>query len=537
MTRTGGQLLAAQLVNEGVRHIFGVPGVQLDHAVDGLAGVTDRITFLNTRHEQGAAYAADGYARSGDNVGVCMVVPGPGLLNAAAALSTAYACNSRVVCISGQIPSRTIGKNFGMLHEIPEQSRLLDSFTKWHALATSADEIPELVNEAFAQVRSGRPRPVAVEIPPDLLAAQSAASPRAAATPAAAIMPQADSLEQAVHWLREAKRPVLYTGGGVLAGRASEQLRLLAERLSAPVVMTANGRGALPQSHRLALTTLAGRAVLPTADVVLAIGTRWINGAGASPKVGESTRVILANVDAGDFAPPRTPGLTLLGDARATIEALLDRLGPGTSVGIPQADLAAATAGAETRMRAVQPQYDFVAALRDAIPDDGILVNELTQVGYLARIAYRVEGAGTLIGPGYQGTLGYGFPTSLGVKVANPDRAVVSISGDGGFSFGFQELSTMKKYGIGVVAVVFNDGAFGNVRRTQAEDFDGRFLGTDLVDPDYLKLADAFGLPATRVDTPDGLRSALAAAVASGAGTLIEVQVPDDLPSAWDIIL
>src|SRR6266851_2724178 len=170
---TGGEALAQQLVREGVRQIFGVPGVQLDFAVDGLAKMSNKIAYWNTRHEQSTSYMADGYARASGQIGVCMVVPGPGLLNALAGIVTAYACSSRVLCIAGQIPSTAIGRGLGMLHEIPDQSRILGALTKWSRCATSPAEVPGLVHEAIRQLRSGRPQPVGLEIPPDVLQAQA----------------------------------------------------------------------------------------------------------------------------------------------------------------------------------------------------------------------------------------------------------------------------------------------------------------------------------------------------------------------------
>ncbi|MGH3586652.1 MAG: thiamine pyrophosphate-binding protein, partial [Pseudonocardia sp.] len=207
---SGGDALARQLAHEGVTDMFGVPGVQLDHAVDGLAKVADRIRFHNTRHEQAAAYLADGYARTTGRPGVCMVVPGPGLLNAAAALSTAYACSSPVLCIVGQIPSATIGRGLGMLHEVPEQSATLRTVTKWTGIARTPAEIPRLVHDAMRELRSGRPRPVGIEIPPDVLAATAdieLVDPDPATAPVA---PDAEAIRRAVALLAGAARPVFY---------------------------------------------------------------------------------------------------------------------------------------------------------------------------------------------------------------------------------------------------------------------------------------------------------------------------------------
>ncbi|HEY3061014.1 MAG TPA: thiamine pyrophosphate-dependent enzyme [Chloroflexota bacterium] len=525
MPITGGEALARQLVHEGVRHVFGVPGVQLDYAVDGLARVADQLTYVNTRHEQAAAYMADGYARTTGEPGVCMVVPGPGLLNALAGVVTAYACSSRVLCIAGQIPSNTIGRALGMLHEIPEQSHILRALTKWSGYAASATEVPSLVNEAFRQLRSGRARPVGLEVPPDILQATAEADLLPAAQREIPLRPDSALLRQAAALVAHAQRPVLYVGGGVVAGDASQSLRALAERLEAPVVMSTNGRGALDDRHPLALTSMPGREVLATADVVLAVGTRFLNGQ-QQQTLADGAQLILLNLEARDLGEPRSPTVALHGDAGATLDALLgelDGLGPRSS---RKAELAALREWAGSVLAQMQPQYSWVRALRAALPEDGIFVNEFTQVGYMSQVAFPVYGPRTYVAPGYQGTLGYGFPTALGAKVANPDRPVLCITGDGGFGWGLAELSTARKYGIGLITVVFNDGAYGNVRRAQVEQFGGRVLGTDLVNPDFVRLAESFGVRGMRASTPGELEGLLRETLATGhEPVLIDVPV------------
>jgi acetolactate synthase-1/2/3 large subunit len=533
---TGGEALARQLVNEGVRHIFGVPGVQLDNAMDGLAQVADRIDFIGTRHEQAGAYMADGYARSTGDIGVCMVVPGPGLLNATAALATAYACSSPVLCIVGQIPSRNIGLGLGMLHEIDNQSGILDSVTKWHAMARTPGEVPGLVREAVRQLRTGRPRPVAVEIPPDVLAARAPlALVDPAGDPGTPTAPDAQLVERAAQLLRGARRPAIWTGWGVQAADGSEALRELAEALEAPVIMGRSGRGSLSDHHHLALNGLGGRRVLPETDVLLVVGSRFVTMGGQSVATPEGTRVILVNADERDLAGPRTPDVAIHGDARLTLAALRDALADRPAPASRRAELDEVRAWADEQLVPIEPQRSWLGALRAALPSDGIFVNELTQVGYAARVGFPSYAPRTMISPGYQGTLGYGFPTALGVKVGNPDRAVVSVTGDGGFGWGLAELATARKYDIGLVTVVFSDGAFGNVRRTQKEDFDGRYIATDLVNPDFIKLADAFGVTGHRVGSPDELRSTMDKAFAQNQPTLIEVPV-GEMPSVWHLI-
>lgn len=529
MMKTGGELLAEQLLAEGVQTVFGVPGIQLDYAVDGLAQRQNDICFISARHEQGAAYMADGYARVADRPGVCMVVPGPGLLNAGAALSTAYATNSRMVCIAGQIPSRTIGQGLGMLHEIPGQSELLASLTKWSGIARAPEEIPSLVREAFHQVSSGRPRPVGIEIPPDVLKATTSA-PTAAAGPGAPTQPDALEIFRAAELLRSASRPVIYAGGGVRDVGTSKALQALAEALGAPVVMSRNGRGALSDRHPLALRRLAGTRMLQEADVVLSVGSRFITNEGKPVVYRGRHKLIALNADPADTAGPRDFDVTIIADARLGLEALTAELPGGAS----QPDLQEVRSWEQDQLAQLAPQLGWLKAIRMALPDDGVLVEELTQVGYAARMAYPVYEAGTYVTPGYQGTLGYGFPTGLGVKLGKPESPVVSINGDGGFGWSLQELSTAAKHGIGLITVVFTNNAFGNVQRIQQETF-GRNLGVDLANPDFMALARSFSVTAERIETPEGLGAAIRNAEGANAPLLLEVPV-GDMPSPWNLL-
>jgi len=533
--RTGGHALALQLAAHGVTHVFGVPGQQLYHALDGLAMV-DTIQFVSTRHEQTAGYMADGYARSTGREGVCLVVPGPGLLNAMAALATAYACSSPVLCIVGQIPSEAIGKGRGLLHEVPNQSGLLDSVTKWHALVHSADEIAPLVDEAFRQLRSGRPQPVALEIPPDVLAAAALATlPGVKLDSVLRATPEPGALDAAAALLREARRPAIYAGGGVHAADASEELRRLAELLQAPVVMSRSGMGAISLRHPLAASKLAGRRLLPEADVVLAVGSRFRTYSGVGGPSGATGRVIQLDADPAALRSRSEGDVRLLGDARLGLTALLDRLGGMPERPSRSAEVQTARAWADEQLATLEPQISYLRALRRALPDDAILVSELTQVAYVVRIGFEFVQPRTNLTPGYQGTLGFGFPAALGAKLGNPARAVVSLSGDGGFGYCLAELATARQYGIAVVAVVFNDFAYGNVQRDLEEMFEGRSLGTKLVNPDFVALAAAFGVRGVRVTGADELAVAVEQAVALDEPALIEVPV-GPMSDPWPLL-
>jgi acetolactate synthase I/II/III large subunit len=530
---TGGQALVQSLEKEGLATLFGLPGVQLDWAYDALYEARDRIDVVHTRHEQATAYMADGYARTTGKIGACMVVPGPGLLNASAALSTAYACSSPVLCVAGQIPTGAIDKGYGMLHEVNHQHELMGSFAKWVGRAERPSAVPGVVREAFRQLRTGRPRPVGVEAPADMLQVtedvtllEPAAAERSAGDP--------DLLRQAAELLRAAERPLIYSGGGTLMAGAWDELRALAEMLEAPVVMSTDGRGALSDRHYLAHTGLSGMRLLPQADVVLAVGTRFFQPAVAWG-IPPGATVIRVDIDAEEIARHGAPTVGIVGDARGALAALRDLLDGASRRPSREAELRAAREQATALLAPIQPQAAYSAAIRAALPDDGIVVADLTQVAFFATLGFPVYCPRTFIGPGYQGTLGSGFATALGAQVGSPDKKVVALMGDGGFMYNVQELATMRQRHLNVVAIVFNDNAYGNVRRIQREAFAGHVIAADLVNPDFVALAESFGVRGLRVDAPDALRSVLGDALAANESVLIEVAV-GEMPSAWHLV-
>lgn len=529
---TGGQALVAQLRREGVETIFGLPGVQLDWAFDALYAHRDHIRVVHTRHEQACSYMADGYARTTGKVGACLVVPGPGLLNATAGLSTAYACSSPVLCISGQIQSDLIGVGRGLLHEINDQLEMIGSVTKWAARAMSPAEVPGIVREAFRQLRTGRSRPVEIEIPPDILQAEGDVElldplpiERSAGDP--------DLLAQAATLLRSARHPLIFAGGGVFGAEAWDEVRQLAESLQAPVVMTRNGRGVLSDRHYLALNSIAGRRLLPEADVVLAVGTRFVESVqwGLPP----AANVIHVDVDEAEVGRNFRPAVGVVGDAKLALTRILEQV-DGAARPSREAELTVLKNEVSDLLFEIQPQAAYAEALRAALPADGILINESTQVGYFSNVGFPVYEPRTMITSGYQGTLGYGFATALGAQVGNPDKKVLSINGDGGFMYNVQELSTMKAHGINLVTVVFNDNAFGNVKRIQQETFNGRTIASDLYNPDFVRLAESFGIAGMRARTPDELEGSLREAFASNQPVLIEAPV-SQMPGMWHLLM
>ena len=511
--------------DRAVEVVFGLPGVQLDWAFDALYAARDVVRLYHTRHEQAVSYMADGYARTTGRVGVCLVVPGPGLLNATAGLATAYACSSPVLCVTGQIPSKEIGGGRGLLHEIRDQLGAVRSVTKWAARAERPADVPGVVGEAFRQLLTGRPRPVVIEIPPDVLQAAAEVAP-AARVAARALEADPELIGRAAKALGASERPIIFAGGGVLRAAAWAPLRRLAEQLEAPVVMTENGKGALSARHGLALPMVAASEVTPAADVVLAVGTRFYQPARSDWGPRPDQTLIQVDIDRDEIGRNCPVSLGIHADARWALDALDGAVGRHNRRRPSRRDeLAAAKAAAEARLDSLQPQAAYGAAIRDALPDDGILVSEMTQVGYWANAGFPAYEPRTYLTSGYQGTLGHGLANAIGAQAGAPGRRVVSINGDGGFMYNVQELSTMVRHRLNVVAVVFNDGAFGNVLRMQREAFGGRTIGSDLLNPDFVRLAEAFGIDGARVDGPQALRRALEQALARDRPAVIEVPI------------
>jgi acetolactate synthase-1/2/3 large subunit len=530
---TGGQAIARSLEQEGVEVVFGLPGVQLDWLFDAFFEVKDALRVYHTRHEQATAYMADGYARTTGRVGVCAVVPGPGLLNASAALATAYACSSPVLCLTGQVGSPAIGKDLGMLHEIPHQDRVLESLTKWSARVLEPKQIPAAIRDALQQARSGRPRPVALEVPPDVL---QGAEDVLLVDPAPVDKSAGDpwQLKMAAALLHASRRPVIYSGGGTLAAEAWDELREIAELLEAPVVMSVDGRGALSDRHDLAHTGVTGQALVREADVVLGIGTRFWQPArvwGFAP----GAKIIRVDADPAEVTRYQPLEVGIVGDAKLVLAGLREHLHGIATRPSRRTELRALKLAAHAELQRFEPQAAFAQAIRAALPDDGITVNDLTQVTFFATVGFPVYAPRSFIGPGYQGTLGSAFPTALGAQVGNPDRAVLAIAGDGGYLYAIAELATQRQHRLPVVSVVFNDGAFGNVKRTQELAFGGRLIASELSNPDFVALARAFGVDAECVHTPAQLEGALRSALSARAPALIEVLV-GPMSNVWPVI-
>jgi acetolactate synthase-1/2/3 large subunit len=529
---TTAEAVVATLLANGVDTLFALPGVHNDQLFDAARKASDRMRVIHPRHEQTAAYMALGAALVTGKPQAFAVVPGPGILNASAALLLAYAMGAPVIALAGQIPSFAIDQGHGHLHEIHDQIGLLRHITKQAGRIRSPQEASVRVAQAIAVATSGRTGPVALECAIDTWGEAAEVSLSA---PIVIERPCADpaTIAAAADLLVKARRPLIVVGGGALD--AGPEVQAMAELLQAPVSSFRRGRGVIPTNHPLAVSFTEGHGLWKTADVVLAVGTRlyWQQ---ANWGVDDGLAVIRLDIDPEEIGRYRRPACGLLGDAAVTLRALVAELRARGGSWMPNPELPAVRAAFAERLGRQEPPMAFVRAIRAALPEDGIYVEEVTQVGFASRLAMPVHAPRTFLSPGYQDTLGWGYGTALGAQAAAPGRKVVLATGDGGFMFQAAELATAMHHRLPVVVVVFDDGAFGNVRRIQAQQYGNRLIASDLTNPDFVRFAESFGMAAFRATTPGGLEQALRKAFALNAPALVNVPV-GEMPSPWDMIL
>jgi acetolactate synthase-1/2/3 large subunit len=520
---TGGEAIVQSLLLHGVDTVFGIPGVQTYHLFDAFARAGDRIKVIGPRHEQTTAYMAFGYAKSTGKVGVYSVVPGPGMLNSTAALCSAYGASAPILCLTGQVPSDFIGSGKGHLHELPDQLATLRTLTKWAARIDHPSQAPELVAEAFRQMQTGRPRPAALEMPWDVFGMQAPVQLMGPPAAYPSVEPDPDAIAHAVELLMHARNPLIMVGSGAQHGSA--EVRALAEQIQAPVVPFRGGRGVVSDEHPLGFTCASGFKRWRETDVLIGIGSRlelqWFRWPDQPPGL----KIINIDIDPAQTARIK-PTVAVVGDAKDAVARLV---AAAQRAGLQRAsrreEFDAVKNAARAEIRKIQPHIEYLDVIRQVLPRDGFFVEEICQAGFTSYYGFPVYEPRTFVTCGHQGTLGFGFPTALGVKVGNPDKAVVAIAGDGGFLFGLQDLATAVQYGINLVTIVFNNNAYGNVLRDQQRLFDGRLIGAELRNPDFVKVAEGFGMAACRVATPAQLKPALQRALGADAPALIEVTV------------
>lgn len=507
-----GQYLIDALVARDVRYVFGIPGVHNLELYRGLAA--SPIHHVSGRHEQGLGFMADGYARVSGQPGVCFTITGPGVTNITTAMGQAYGDSVPLLVISSQ-NRRGEGHGCGFLHELPDQRALAAGVAAASFSVQEPADLPEALVEAFALFASGRPRPVYIEIPLDVLAADASDLP----PPQWRITPKraAGSLERAAELLRGARRPVILVGGGAI--RAAARVRQLAERLDAPVVMTANARGSLPPEHPLAVAMSPMlspvRALVAEADVVLAVGTEFgptdysIDLKADFPNPAQLIRI---DIDPQQLTRGATPLVGLCGDAEATLESLaaLD-LGPVKAAGgatRAAATRAAALAAIEKFSPSLRQHLDVLDLIRDTVPS-ALLVGDSTQLVYAGNLGYNARSPGSWFNSatGY-GTLGYALPASTGASLAAPDRPVICLVGDGGIQFTLSEFATLRDVSAWSAVIIWNNQGYGEIRNSMiAVGIEPE--GVDVRPPEFEHIARAYGYAHRKITSRDALAAAL----------------------------
>jgi len=527
--RTGGQWVVDALAAEGVRHVFGIPGVHNLAIYDALIRQS-AIRHILARHEQGAAFMADGYARASGRPGVLAVTTGPGATNALTPLVESFATSQPVLAIMSDIPAALIGRQLGALHEVSNQIDCFRPVTRWAETVREGPAIAPAVQRAFERFRSARPGPVALSIPTDLLMAPTAG----ALHPPRGARPRCDAalITRAADLLRGARRPLLIAGGGVVAAGAGDHVRALSRRLHAPVLTTVMGRGTLPETDPLWLgvlpNRLASQAALEAADVILAVGCRFAHRSTKGLLLNLNFRteqaLIHLDLDPEEIGRQHTAAIGIVGDARDGLAGLLAALGKEAAVS--QWDWAALARERGARWARWTETVDrLIHILRDALAPDAIMVNDQTGLNYWMEWHYPVLAPRTFLYPVGSATLGYAVPAAIGAAVAEPRRQVVAVVGDGGFLFSVNELATAAKYSLPIVFLVLNDNRYGAIKYLQEEMFAGRWGETELANPDFPALARAFGLEGRRVERVEDLPGALEKALTHEGPTVLELPV------------
>jgi acetolactate synthase I/II/III large subunit len=530
---TTAEATVATLIGHGLDTVYALPGIHNDHLFDACQRAGEFLRVVHTRHEQGAAYMALGAALATGKLQAYSVVPGPGLLNSGAALLTAYGMNAPVLAMIGQIPAAAIGRREGHLHEIRDQAGLIARLVDHSSHIDGPLDASLKIAKAIQSMRRGRPGPAAIECAIDVWGRRGRVSGIVLPSPARPPKIDDDKVRAAAKVLGRSKRVLIVVGGG--AQDASPEVTLLSRMLQAPVLAYRRGRGVLDSRDPLSVTLPLGRELWAEADAVLAVGTRLFN---PLRQWGVDKNLQIVRVDSDPEEPARLykPKVALIGDAAPVLRKLIDELLKFNMRRASRREEMLERQGKlRERLAKLAPQLAFLEGIRAELPEDGIYVDEVTQIGFAARLAFPVYKPRTFLSPGYQDNLGWGYATALGAQHARPDVSVLSINGDGGFLYTGNELATAVRHQIPLVAMIFVDGAFGNVRRIQQEQFGNRLIASDLANPDFVKYAESFGAVGRRARTPKEVRAVLRESFARREPALIEIPV-GPLPSPWEFI-
>lgn len=533
---TASRFIVESLYATGIHAVFGLPGV---HALGLWDAVRQsQMRYVGFRHEQAAAHAADGYGRLTGKPGVVLLSTGPGALNALSALAEAYVSSSPVLAITSAIPSRLAGQGKGFLHEAKDLGPAFAAVTRFAERAATVDAIPALLQRALDAATGSRPGPALIEIPVDFLDQPLRAEPVSATH--IEIAPQDSEIEEAAMLASLAARPLIWAGGGVLRSRAELQLRRVAELLQAPVVTTFMGKGALPEDHPLAIGALVRQpevaSLVREADLLFAVGTRFSGMSTGNWKLELPAQLIQIDIDPEELGRNYPLRLGIVADARLALAALGDalekRIDSPRRARTEEANQIRRAAFARARSEGPR-EMALLEAVREAVDPGITTVHDMTVASYWAWGFFEVTEPGTFHSPYGYASLGFSFPAAIGMVAADPSKPVVAFSGDGGFQYHERELSTVAEHKLPVVALVFNDRAWGVLKSFSQARY-GNTFGLDLPGPDFVALAEAHGVAGHRVFEPEELKNTLRRALEEGGPHLIEVPYTWGLPPPAD---
>ena len=523
---TCGEALVKLLESYGVDTVFGIPGVHTLELYRGLA--KSNIRHILPRHEQGAGFMADGYARVSGKPGVCILISGPGVTNAATALGQAYADSIPILLISSVTPTHSLGKGWGLLHEITDQQAVTSPLTAFSSTIMSPDETPELIGEAFSIFASSRPRPVHISIPVDVISQPTEADWSVGEAPARP-MPDPEAIQRAVDLLLKAQRPVIFLGGGAI--NAQGNLTDLVEYLNAAVVCTNAGKGIVPDLHPLSLGASSSQSATrkylsEQADVILAIGTELSQTDTWVERLRFKGKLIRVDIEAAQIDNHYPADIGIIADAGFAVEALLRALRKRDVT--PSPDNVEQTL-ANIRQQALEPRtaiekqhQTLLKALRKALPKESIVVGDSTQLVYTSTFSFPVEQPRSWLYPAGYCPLGHALPMVIGAKLAAPNRPAVALVGDGGFMFTVQEVATGVELELPLPIILWINDGFGQIRDGM-ESRGIRPIGTSHQRLNYASLAEAFGSRWEAPDSLDAFGNSITNALEAQVPTLIEV--------------
>ncbi|MBS0373824.1 MAG: 5-guanidino-2-oxopentanoate decarboxylase [Proteobacteria bacterium] len=523
---TCGEAVMKLLAGYGVDTVFGMAGTMTIDLYRGFAAAG--IRHVQCRNEQGASLMADGYARATGRPGVCTIIAGPGVTNAATGIAQAYSDSQPMLVLSGASATLSHGKGWGAIHEIGDQAAVTSEFTALSAMVRHPEEVPELLARAFGVFRSSRPRPVHLSLPRDVLPlpVEGEWQPRRSPTRP---MPDPAAIEEAAELLARARQPLIFVGGG--AAGAGAPLAAVAERLGAPVLASNAGKGVLPSSHPLSLgcslLQAASQRALADADVVLLVASEVAMGDTFVPRLEIPGRLVRIDIDPGELTSVYAAAVPILSDARAALAALADALARRTPV--------STRAAGEARVRQVLAQNAAQltdlerlharvwGVLRTALPADTIVMGDATQIVYSGTFAMPMEVERCWYYSGNYCALGVALPMAIGAKIGAPERPVVAVAGDGGLMFTVNELATAAEERLALPVIVWNNDALKEI----VDQMDRRQvprIGVEPRSPDFLGLARSLGCHAVRASGAEHLGRSVAEALAADRPTLIEVR-------------